>query len=104
MAGFTAVPDALRAAGKSGGDSVGQLRGADCGRPVADLAVALPGSTSAGVAAGYARSWSATFGGWCDQAGQYAANLTGAANNYGTTEDGNAQRLGQGTGRIRGPR
>jgi hypothetical protein len=68
------------------------------------LADALPGSASATAAGAYAQSWPSTFGRWCDQAGQSAANLTQAADNYQATEQANADRLDPNAGKLRGPR
>lgn len=104
MAGFAAVPDAIRAAGDAAGKAVDELRGADCGTPVAALATALPGSASAGAASGYAQSWSSALRDWCRQARQQAGDLTTAASNYRVTEQGNTDALPPSLGRIRGPR
>lgn len=85
--GFEAVPDALRAAGRAGEEAVGEIRNADCGAPVADVSAALPGTTSAGAATSFARSWKTTFFGWCDAAGQQAASLIQAADSYIAGDD-----------------
>jgi hypothetical protein len=101
--GFTTVPEALRAAGKSAGDAVAALGGADCGSPVADVAGALPGSTAAGAASAFANSWKTAFAGWCDEAGQHAAALAKAADTYVAAEHA-AQESLPGDGKLRGPR
>jgi hypothetical protein len=88
MAGFAAVPDAVRAAGVVMGDAVGLLRGADVGSPVSELAAALPGSVSAGAATDYAGAWKTDFGAWCDQAADQADNMSRIAANYSGTEVG----------------
>jgi hypothetical protein len=103
MAGFATVPDAVRAAGKTAADASTALRGADCGAPVSDLTAALPGSATADAAGDYARNWSQTFTGWCDQAGRHATNLTQAAANYASTEQGTTHGFDPDAGRVRGP-
>ena len=85
--GFQAVPEALRAASQSGRQAVSELRTADCGGPAADVAAALPGTQTAGAASSYARSWTASFTSWCDDAGQFVADLHQAAATYRTTDD-----------------
>jgi hypothetical protein len=80
--GFTTVPEGLRAAGNTGQVAVGELHGADCGKPVADVAAALPGSKSASAATTFSESWSTTFTEWCTHADQHAAALTTAAGTY----------------------
>jgi hypothetical protein len=94
----------MRAAGTTVGDATTALREADCGTPYADLSGALPGGVSAGAASDFAQTWSCTFKGWRDQAGQHASNLTQAAANYNATEDSNTHRLDPDGGKIRGPR
>ena len=101
--GFTTVPEALRAGGKAGQGAVGELRGADCGSPVADVAAALPGSTAAGAASAYAAAWKTTFTGWCTDADQHAAALTKAADSY-VAADQHAHSSLPGDGKLTGPR
>jgi hypothetical protein len=61
---------------------VRELREADCGSPVADVAGALPGGKAAGAASAYADAWKSTFATWCTDADQFAASLTTAAGTY----------------------
>jgi hypothetical protein len=101
--GFTTVPEALRAAGKAGQGAVGEIRGADCGKPVADVTAALPGSKSAGVTSPFADSWSNMFADWCTKADQHAAALSTAADAY-VAGDHASQESIPGGGTPNGPR
>jgi hypothetical protein len=61
---------------------VRELREADCGSPVADVAAALPGGKAAGAASAYANAWKSTFAAWRTDADQFTASLTTAADSY----------------------
>jgi hypothetical protein len=102
--GFTTIPDVLRAAGKTAGEALGALRGADCGSPVADLAGALPGGKATGAASSFATVWKSTFTTWCADAERHATALTQAADTYSATEHTNASNFSENTGKIMGPR
>lgn len=96
------TPDALRAAGRACQQAVDEIRGADCGGPVGDVAGALPGSKAAGAASSFGSSWTSTFQAWCSEAGQYAHSLSHAADTYA---DGEHQAQQSVPGRnLSGPR
>jgi hypothetical protein len=93
MTGFGSTPDVIRAAGKTAETAASELRQADCGTPVAQLAAALPGSASAPAATDFADSWSRALSKWCDQATQHATNLGQIATNYVNVDESNEQNL-----------
>jgi hypothetical protein len=101
--GFTAVPEALRSAGKAGQDAVGEVRNADCGSPVEDVSGALPGSKAAGAASSFASTWKTTFLNWCDDAERHANALTQAAETY-VEGDHHAQSSLPAGDKLTGPR
>lgn len=101
--GFTTVPDALRAAGRSASAATEALRSADCGTPVKAVAGALPGSTAAGESSAFAAGWKAMLDSWCSDAGRHAAALDTAASTY-TAADGNARAALPDPHSMHGPR
>lgn len=101
--GFTTVPDALRAAGRSAGAAAGTLRGADCGTPVHAVAGALPGAKAAGAATTFAAGWKATLDSWSSDADQHVAALGTAADAY-VAGDEHARAALPGEHTMRGPR
>lgn len=101
--GFGTVPDALRAAGKTGHDAVAELRGADCGGPVDGVSGAMPGSRAAGAAGSFANTWKSTFITWCNDADQHTNALGQAADSY-VAADHHAESSLPGEGKLTGPR
>ncbi|GAA1988220.1 hypothetical protein [Amycolatopsis minnesotensis] len=80
--GFITAPEALRTAAKDGHAAVGALRGADCGKPVAKIATALPGAKCTSNATTFSDSWSQTYTQFCDGAEQHASAFATAADAY----------------------
>lgn len=101
--GFRTVPDALRAAGRTGDNAVGQLHGADCGQPTSGVATAVPGGRAAGAAASFSDGWARAFSQWCGDAERYSGDLGTAADNY-QRGDQAAAASAEDAGRLRGPR
>ncbi|MGH3437496.1 MAG: hypothetical protein ACRDRN_13625 [Sciscionella sp.] len=97
--GYSTIPQALRAAGKTAGDAVESLGGADCGSPCEGVAADLPGSTAANAAKAFADTWSNALKSWRGDAGKHAQALTDAASSYQGTEEKNEHNLA-----ARGPR
>lgn len=101
--GFTTVPEALRAAGRSAGDAMGELRGVDCAGPVSELATALPGAKAAGAASSFGNSWKSTFTAWCADADEHTTSFGKAADAY-VASDHHAQASLPSDGKLTGPR
>ncbi|MFE0022645.1 hypothetical protein [Amycolatopsis sp. NPDC059021] len=101
--GFTTVPEALRAAGRSAGDAMGELRRVDCAGPVAELAGALPGAKAAGAASSFGNSWRSAFTAWCADADEHVASLGKAADTY-VAGDAHAQSSLPSDGKLTAPR
>ncbi|MBN9747035.1 hypothetical protein DMP23_39090 [Amycolatopsis sp. A1MSW2902] len=80
--GFTSVPAALRAAGRSAGEKTAGLRGADCAGLVGRVSAAVRGGKAAAAAGGCEEAWSSTFAQWCAQAQRFGENLSAAADRY----------------------
>ncbi|WP_037715358.1 MULTISPECIES: hypothetical protein [Actinomycetes] len=80
--GFTSVPAALRAAGRSAGEKTSGLRGADCASLVGRISAAMRGGKAAAAAGACGQSLSATFVQWCSQAQRFGENLGAAADRY----------------------
>jgi hypothetical protein len=91
--GYSTIPEALLAAGKAADLAVEDLRTADCGAPVNQVAADLPGSTAGGAATSFAHSWSEAFSAWCRDAGEHADALSDAASSYQATEQRNEHNL-----------
>lgn len=80
--GFTSVPEILRATSRSAHAALGELRGADCGKPVAGVAGALPGAKAGANATMYSDTWSQTFTEWCTGADAHGSAFATAADTY----------------------
>jgi hypothetical protein len=101
--GFTTVPDALRAAGRSAGAAAGTLRGAGCADPVGRVPGAAAGGKAAASAGRCRDALAATFTDWCAQAQRFGENLSVAADRYGRGDHTAAGVFPAAPG-MRGPR
>ncbi|GAA3534476.1 hypothetical protein GCM10022222_17520 [Amycolatopsis ultiminotia] len=101
--GFTTVPDALRAAGRSGDSAVGAVRGADCDQALEGVPGALPGSNAAGAARTHADTWGATLKAWCADVEAQAKALSTAADAYVAGDEHAREPLPDGH-KMTGPR
>ncbi|OAP29036.1 type VII secretion target [Amycolatopsis sp. M39] len=101
--GFTTVPDALRAAGRTAGEKAGALRGADCAEPVGRVSGAVPGGRAAAAAGHCREAWTETFAEWCAEAQRFADRLGSAADRYQRGDRAAAGAFPAGPG-MRGPR
>lgn len=102
--GFTTIPDALRAAGKSAADAMGELHGVDCASPVARVAGAMPGGNAAVAATHFRDSLATTFTEWCAEGERHAGGLTQAADLYARGDQNVAGVFLQAGPTMRGPR
>ncbi|SHG23734.1 hypothetical protein [Streptoalloteichus hindustanus] len=96
MTGFEVDPGALRAAAGAAQQAASVVHKLELGR-VAELAVALPGTESAGTAEQLGRHWEASSKRWAEGMDSHAAALTSAARDYQAREDSAAHGFG-GTG------
>ncbi|WP_409466314.1 hypothetical protein [Amycolatopsis sp. GA6-003] len=80
--GFTSVPEALRAAGRSAGEKAAGLRGGDCAGLVGRVSGAMRGGKAGAAAGGCQEALSSTFAQWCAQAQRFGENLGVAADRY----------------------
>lgn len=101
--GFTAVVDALRAAGRSAGEKVASLRSADCAGPVGQLAGAVRGGSAAAAAGRCRDALAATFTEWCAEAQRFAEHLSVAADRYQQGDHAAAGVFPSATPGMRGP-
>jgi hypothetical protein len=102
--GFTTVPDALRAAGRSAGERVGALRGADCAEPAGRVGLAVPGGRAAASAGRCQEALAATFTEWCSEAQRFADSLNSAADRYQQGDHTAAGVFPSAAPSMRGPR
>jgi hypothetical protein len=102
--GFTAVPDELRAAGKTALQTVDDLRVVDYAGEIAQVTAARPGGNAARAAAEFGESWKATFTEWCAEAQRHAEGLTRAADLYGHEDSTAASLFPDASPSNRGPR
>ncbi|MEW2499190.1 type VII secretion target [Amycolatopsis sp. NPDC047767] len=102
--GFTAVPDALSAAGRAAGEKVDGLRGADCAEPAGRVAAAVPGGKAAAAAGRCREALAATFTEWCDEAQRLAEHLGTAADRYRQGDHALAGVFPRAAPGMRGPR
>lgn len=102
--GFTTVPDALRAAGRSAGEKVGALRGADCAEPAGRVGAAVPGGAAAASAGRCQEALAATFTEWCSEAQHFADSLNTAADRYQQDDHTAAGVFASAAPTMRGPR
>ncbi|GAA3546207.1 hypothetical protein GCM10022222_32330 [Amycolatopsis ultiminotia] len=102
--GFTTVPEALRAAGRSAGEKVGGLRGADCAEPVGRVSGAVSGGNAAAAAGHCREALAATFTEWCVEAQRLADHLGVAADRYQRGDHAAAGVFPPAAPTMRGPR
>lgn len=98
------MPDALRAAGRSAGEQVGVLRGADCAEPAGRVGAAVPGGAAAASAGRCREAWAATFTEWCREAQHFADSLSTAADRYQQGDHTAAGVFPSAAPAMRGPR
>lgn len=101
---FTAVADTLRTAGRSAGEKVVGLRGADCAEPVGQVAGAVPGGQAAAAAGRFREAWAVTFTEWCTEAQRFADGLITAADRYQQGDHAAAGVFPAAAPPMRGPR
>ncbi|MFF0148653.1 excreted virulence factor EspC (type VII ESX diderm) [Amycolatopsis sulphurea] len=101
--GFETMPGALRAAGRSAGEKVGGLRGADCAEPVGRVAGAVRGGNAATAAGRCREALATTFTEWCAEAQRFGDRLGVAADRYQQGDHAAAGAFPAAPG-MRGPR
>ena len=86
MSGYAVVIDALRRSSKAATDLSTQLRAVDLGTPVAQLHLALPGTSAGPALQGLGELWRGAVQSISDAAAQFARDLAASADLYSTNE------------------
>lgn len=84
--GYEVVIEAMRKASTAAGDAAEAAGKVELGAAVDDVATAMPGSRSGPAATALASTWTGQVTSWSTDAGDYAKNLSSAADRYATDE------------------
>jgi hypothetical protein len=84
--GYEVVIEAMRKAAAAAGDAAEAAGKVRLGDAVDDVATAMPGSKSGPAATALASTWTDQVKAWSTDAGDYAKNLSSAADRYARDE------------------